>query len=79
MRVRVTRHVVSVQESGSARFFKIIKRAYDGAELASYRSLGVALGVASIWIAAMLKPSSSGAWPFCKSRHAAALQSKVLA
>ena len=55
MRVRVTRHVVSVQESGSARLFKIIKRAYDGAELASYRSLGVALGVASIWIAAMLK------------------------
>jgi len=79
MRVWVTRHVVSVQESDSARLFKIIKRAYDGAELASYRSLGVALGVASIWIAAMLKPSSSGAWPFCKSRHAAALQSKVLA
>ena len=75
MRVWVTRHVVSVQESGSARFFKIIKRAYDGAELASYRSLGVAL----IWIAAMLKLGSSGAWPFCKSRHAAALQSKVLA
>ena len=75
MSVRVTRHVVSVQESGSACLFKIIKRAYDGAELASYRSLGVAL----IWIAAMLKLSSSGAWPFCKSRHAAALQSKVLA
>jgi len=75
MSVRVTRHVVSVQESGSARLFKIIKRAYDGAELASYRSLGVAL----IWIAAMLKLGSSGAWPFCKSRHAAALQSKVLA
>jgi hypothetical protein len=79
MRVWVTRHVVSVQESDSARLFKIIKRAYDGAELASYRSLGVALGVASIWIAAMLKLGSSGAWPFCKSRHAAALQSKVLA
>ena len=75
MSVRVTRHVVSVQESGSACLFKIINRAYDGAELASYRSLGVAL----IWIAAMLKLGSSGAWPFCKSRHAAALQSKVLA
>lgn len=75
MSVRVTRHVVSVQESGSACLFKIIKRAYDGAELASYRSLGVAL----IWIAAMLKLGSSGARPFCKSRHAAALQSKVLA